>query len=72
LISIKQEQNAIGLTDLVVPAFTGLNEGLIEDSILPEDIDDVLEQLEAPDNGVEELLIDEGWIRYGSTCAKWV
>ena len=60
MTSIEQEQNAIGLTGSVVPAFTSLNEGLLEDSVLPEDIDEVLQQLEAPDNGAEELLIGEG------------
>src|SRR6202165_986335 len=45
----------MGLTGLVVPAFNGLSEGLVEDSVLPEDIDEVLQQLEAPDNSAEEL-----------------
>jgi RNA polymerase primary sigma factor len=60
MISIEQEENGVGATGLVMPAFTNLNEGVLEDSISPEEIDEVLQQLEAPDNGAEELSSDEG------------
>jgi len=41
------------------PAFTTLNEGLLDDSISPQDIDEVLLRLETPGIGVEELLIED-------------
>src|SRR6267154_6675981 len=42
------------------PAFTGLNEGLLEDSILPDDINEVLQQLETPVGDSDEHADDEG------------
>ncbi len=44
----EQEQGGVGLMASGEPEFTGLNEGLLEDSVLPEDINEVLQQLEAP------------------------
>jgi RNA polymerase primary sigma factor len=42
------------------PTFTGLNEGLLEDSILPDDINEVLQQLETPVGDSDEHADDEG------------
>jgi RNA polymerase primary sigma factor len=42
------------------PAFTGLNEGLLEDSILPDDINEVLQQLETPVGDSDEHADDGG------------
>ena len=43
----------------VASTFTSVNEALLEDSILPEDIDEVLQQLESSDTGAEDRLIDD-------------
>ena len=40
-------------------AFLGLNGGLLEDSILPEDVNEVLERLESPVVGAEDLLDED-------------
>jgi RNA polymerase primary sigma factor len=40
-------------------AFANMNEGLIEDSVTPEQIDEVLNQLEAPGLGTEDLLAED-------------
>jgi RNA polymerase primary sigma factor len=48
LIRLEQEQNGIGLMGATAPAFTSLDDGLLEDSISPEDINEVLQQLETP------------------------
>jgi RNA polymerase primary sigma factor len=40
-------------------AFARMNEGLIEDSVTPEQIDEVLNQLEAPGLGTEDLLAED-------------
>src|SRR6266576_4903615 len=42
------------------PAFTGLNEGLLEDSILPDGLNEVLEQLATPVGDSDEHANDEG------------
>jgi RNA polymerase primary sigma factor len=39
--------------------FTNLNEGLLEDSVSPEEINEVLQRLDTPDIGVEDMLIDD-------------
>jgi len=39
----------------VAPAFTSLDEGLLEDSISPDDINEVLQQLETPAAGAGDL-----------------
>ena len=44
--------------DAIGATFADLNEGLHEESILPEDIDEVLQRLETPVIGEEELLIE--------------
>ena len=58
MIRVEQEQNGIGLTNSVA-LFNGLNEGVLEDSILPNDIDEVLQQLGTPGVGAEEFLNEE-------------
>jgi RNA polymerase primary sigma factor len=39
--------------------FSGLNGGLLEDSILPEDVNEVLERLESPVIGADDLLDED-------------
>src|SRR5712664_2292801 len=41
------------------PSFSNLGEGLLEDSILPEDVNEVLQQLETPAVGAEDLLDED-------------
>jgi RNA polymerase primary sigma factor len=55
LIRLEQEQSGIGLMGTVAPAFTSLDDGLLEDSISPEDINEVLQQLETPAAGAGDL-----------------
>src|SRR5712675_11163 len=43
----------------VGPAFTNLNEGLLEDSVSPEEINEVLQRLDTPEISVEDMLIDD-------------
>jgi len=50
----------------VTSTFASGSEELLEDSILPEDIDEVLQQLESSDPGAEDVLIDD---RSSSTAA---
>jgi len=45
--------------DAGTPGFSSLGEGLLEDSILPEDVNEVLQQLEAPVGGSEDLLDED-------------
>jgi RNA polymerase primary sigma factor len=45
--------------DSGTPAFSSLNEGLLEDSILTEDVNEVLQQLETPVVGAEDLLHED-------------
>jgi len=59
LTRLEKEPGGIGLMDSGGPAFTTLNEGLLDDSISPQDIDEVLLRLETPGIGVEELLIED-------------
>jgi RNA polymerase primary sigma factor len=58
LTRLEKEQGEIGLMDSVGPMFSSLNEGLLEDSISAKDINEVLQRLETPGIGVEELLIE--------------
>ena len=55
MIRLEQEQSGIGLMGTVAPAFTSLDEGLLEDSISPDDINEVLQQLETPAAGAGDL-----------------
>jgi RNA polymerase primary sigma factor len=45
--------------DSGAPTFSSLSEGLLEDSILPEDVNEVLQQLESPVGGAEDLLDED-------------
>jgi RNA polymerase primary sigma factor len=58
LIRIEKEQGGIGLVSLDAPDFEKLGEGLLTESILPEDLSDVIERLEAPADDAEGLLDD--------------
>jgi RNA polymerase primary sigma factor len=60
LIRLDQEQSGIGMIDPVEATFISLNEGLHGESVLPEDIDEVLQQIDAPIAAGEELLNDDG------------
>ena len=59
MITIEQEQRGFRLMDSGTPTFSSLNEGLLEDSILPEDVNEVLQQLESPVGGAEDLLDED-------------
>jgi RNA polymerase primary sigma factor len=50
MVEFEQEQSRIELTGRP-PAFMNLNDGLLEDSLLPNDIDKVLQKLEEPGIG---------------------
>jgi RNA polymerase primary sigma factor len=52
LIRIEQEQRGFMLMDAGTPGYSG---ELLEDSILPEDVNEVLQQLETPAGGAEDL-----------------
>src|SRR5882762_9119540 len=56
---MEQEQRGLMLMDAGTPGFSNLGEGLLEDSILPEDVNEVLQQLEAPVGGAEDLLDED-------------
>jgi len=45
--------------DAGTPGFSSLGEELLEDSILPEDVNEVLQQLETPAVGAEDLLDED-------------
>jgi RNA polymerase primary sigma factor len=59
LITIDQEENRIGLMSLAASGFAKLADGLLAESILPEDISEVLQQLESPAVDAEDLLDEE-------------
>ncbi|MEK6336277.1 MAG: RNA polymerase sigma factor RpoD [Acidobacteriota bacterium] len=59
MTSTEQEQIEFGVMDSKAPGFGKLGDGLFEESILPEDISDVLQQLQSPDVEAEDLLGDE-------------
>jgi RNA polymerase primary sigma factor len=59
LTRIEQEQGGLMLMDAGTPGFSSLGEGLLEDSILPEDVNEVLQQLETPGVGAEDLLDED-------------
>lgn len=58
MIRIEKEQAGIGLVSLDGPDFEKLGEGLLTESILPEDLSDVIERLESPADDAEGLLDD--------------
>ena len=57
---IEQEQKGLMLMDTGTPMFSSLDEDLVEDSISPDDVNEVLKQLEAPMVGSEDLLDEDG------------
>jgi RNA polymerase primary sigma factor len=59
LTRIEQEHGGLMLMDAGTPGFSNLGEGLLEDSILPEDVNEVLQQLETPVVGAEDLLDED-------------
>ena len=60
MIRLDQEQSGIGMMDPVEATFISLNDGLHGESVLPEDLDEVLQQIDAPTVGAEELLNEDG------------
>jgi RNA polymerase primary sigma factor len=58
LIRIEKEQGGIGLVSLDAPDFEKIGEDLLTESILPEDLSDVIEKLESPADDAEALLDD--------------
>jgi len=58
LIRIEKEQGGIGVVSLDAPDFEKIGEDLLTESILPEDLSDVIEKLESPADDAEALLDD--------------
>ena len=58
LIRIEKEQGGTGLVSLDAPEFEKIDEGLLSESILPENLDKVIQQLESPTGGSDDLLDD--------------
>src|SRR5437588_6565687 len=57
MIRVEQEQNGVELMGPVTSTFSGLNEEVLEDSILPQDLQEVLERLGTAEAGAEGSLI---------------
>jgi len=53
LIRIEKAQGGIGLMGLEAPDFEKIGEDLLTESILPEDLSDVIEKLESPADGAD-------------------
>ena len=58
MIRIEKAQGGIGLVSLYAPDFEKIGEDLLTESILPEDLSDVIEKLESPADDAEALLDD--------------
>ena len=58
MIRIEKEQGGIGLVSLDAPDFEKIGEDLLTESILPENLSDVIEKLESPADDAEALLDD--------------
>ena len=58
MIRIEKAQGDIGLVSLDAPDFEKIGEDLLTESILPEDLSDVIEKLESPADDAEALLDD--------------
>ena len=58
MIRIEKAQGGIGLVSLDAPDFEKIGEDLLTESILPEDLSDVIEKLESPADDAEALLDD--------------
>src|SRR5437762_14121135 len=59
LIKIETEQGGIGLVSLDAPDFEKIGEDLLTESILPEDLSDVIEKLESPADDAEARFDDK-------------
>jgi RNA polymerase primary sigma factor len=59
LIRTEKEQGGIGLMGLDAPGFGKFGDDLLSESILPENLDDVIQKLESPAGDAEELLDGE-------------
>jgi RNA polymerase primary sigma factor len=66
LIRIEQEQGGIEVMGSKAPGFAKLGDSLFEESILPEDINEVLQQLESPAGDAEDLLDEEASVLAGA------
>jgi len=69
LIRIEQEQGGIDVTGSQARGFAKLGDSLFEESTLPEDINEVLQQLESPAGDAEDLLDEEGSVLAGEAGA---
>ena len=58
MIRIEKEQGGIGLVSLDAADFDKLGEDLLTESILPEDLNEVIEKLESPADDAQDLLDD--------------
>ena len=59
MITLEQEQNGVELMGPVTSTFSSLNEEVLEDSILPQDLQQVLERLGTAEAGAEGSLIED-------------
>ncbi len=59
MIRLEHEQNGIELMSPATSTFSGLNEEVLEDSILPQDLQEVLERLGTAEAGAEGSLIED-------------
>ena len=59
MIRVEQEQNGVELMGPVTSTFSGLNEEVLEDSILPQDLQEVLERLGTTEAGADGSLIED-------------
>ncbi len=69
MIRIEQEQGGIDVTGSQARGFAKLGDSLFEESTLPEDINEVLQQLESPAGDAEDLLDEEGSVLAGEAGA---
>ena len=58
MIRIEKEQGGIGLVSLDAPDFEKIGEDLLTESILPEDLSEVIEKLESPADDAQDILDD--------------
>lgn len=58
MIRIEKEQGGIGLVSLDAPDIEKIGEGLRTESILPEDLNEVIEKLESPADDAQDLFDD--------------
>ena len=70
MIRIEQEQGGIDVAGSRAHGFAKLGDSSFEESTLPEDINDVLQQLESPAGDAEDLLDEEGSVLAGEAGAE--